>query len=48
MTIMRPNLCHIGPSIPVTKHWYNVIELCVKNDVSNKEKAIEFVVPGKS
>lgn len=46
--LMRPYICHIGPSIPVTKHWYDVTELCVKYYVSNNEKAIWFVGPGKS
>lgn len=46
--LMKPNICHIGSSIPVTKYWYNVIELCVKYYVSNNEKATLFVVPGKS
>lgn len=41
--LMRPNLCHTGPSISVTRRWYDVIELCVKHYVRHNEKAIEFV-----
>lgn len=45
--LTRPTLGHIGSGIPVTKHWYDVIELCVKSYVSNNEREIAFVVWGR-
>lgn len=45
---MTTNFYFIGPNIPVIKHWYNEIELCVKYYVSNNKKKNEFLELVKS
>lgn len=45
--LMRTNFCFIGPNIPVIKHWYNAIELCIQYYVSNNEEKVEFFCAGK-